>query len=460
MRNLLILIISSFTINCYSQNNVKVVMTESYELSNIILALTQYGRTDKWDVQKVSPYYEEILNYFEPVKNHPLLDSVNYSRPKWEKFLGFRTDMYAFSFDNNGKLKRDYPFNSFGPQEVDKNIDLINDFVEKSNYREFYKSHKKFYDKIISNYIDYYYYNKSKLFLDKISVNKENNTYKKYIVAISPLVGGQNCHRNTDSLTTIDFPNISKDLILGEISNNPIQRITENHTIFTEMDHGYVNPISDKYEKLINSNFNFSKWDEGSGYPGLSIFNEYMTWAVYDLFIRENFKGNTDSISLQWQYQNASRGFIAQNIFSKKVSELYFKQIGKKNLEMIYPPLLKWCKSIENQISQPKLLNVDKNNFIVKDLSKIKVEFSEPMDTKKPIQIQLFEYNGNNQTGKSQTIEIKQGNWSKNGKELVLNLNTSYSQFAIIFNWWGVEKPLLSKKGILLLPQSYILVKI
>jgi hypothetical protein len=90
--------------------------------SNIILALTQYERTDKWDVQKIPPYYDEVLKYFEPVKNHPLLDSVNYSRPKWEKFLGFRTDMYAFSFDQNGKLKRDYPFNSFGPIEVDKNI--------------------------------------------------------------------------------------------------------------------------------------------------------------------------------------------------------------------------------------------------------------------------------------------------------------------------------------------------
>jgi len=65
----------TFTVN--SQEKVKVEMTESYELSNIILALTQYGRTDKWDVQKVSPYYDEVLKYFEPVNVHPLLDSVN-----------------------------------------------------------------------------------------------------------------------------------------------------------------------------------------------------------------------------------------------------------------------------------------------------------------------------------------------------------------------------------------------
>ena len=38
----------------------------------------------------------------------------------------------------------------------DKNIDLINDFVLKSNYRQFYKDHKDFYDKIVSNYKEYY----------------------------------------------------------------------------------------------------------------------------------------------------------------------------------------------------------------------------------------------------------------------------------------------------------------
>ena len=88
-----------FTFYASGQENVTIELPESYELSNIILALTEYGKTDKWDVQKVPPYYDQIMEYFEPVKNHPLFDSVNYSRKKWEEFLGFRTDAYAFSFD-------------------------------------------------------------------------------------------------------------------------------------------------------------------------------------------------------------------------------------------------------------------------------------------------------------------------------------------------------------------------
>lgn len=459
MKKGLFIALTLLTLNCYAQDNIKIEMKESYELSNIILALTQYGRTDKWDVQKVPPYYNEVLKYFEPVKNHPLLDSVNYSRPEWKKFLGFRTDMYAFSFDQNGKLKRDYPFNSFGPVEVDKNIDLINDFVLKSNYREFYKNHKDFYDKIIANYKEYYLVNKSKQFLDKVAKKSNNEPLKSYVIAISPLVGGQNCHRNINSTTSVDFPNICKDLILGNLENDYSTRIIENHTLFTEMDHGYINPISEKYKELITSNFNLTKWDKESGYPGISSFNEYMTWAIYDLFIKENFPKIADPIALEWQYQNASRGFIAQNLFAKKVSELYFNQKGNRSIENIYEPLLEWCKEVENKIAQPTLLNIDKKNFVKADISNLVVEFSEKMNDKNPFNLKIYEFKNGNQTGKEETIEIKNASWTNDGKKLTMKLDTDFEEFEILFNWWGLDKPLTSKNGILLKPQSYILIK-
>jgi hypothetical protein len=367
--------------------------------------------------------------------------------------------MYAFSFDKNGILKRDYPFNSFGPMEVDKNIDMINDFVAKSNYRKFYNEHIDFYNKIISNYKEFYFINKSKLFLDKVAEKSKNNSLKKYIIAISPLVGGQNCHRNVDSLTTVDFPNISKDLILGNSESSFNARIVENHSIFTEMDHGYINPISDKYEKLITLNFNLKKWDKDSGYPGINSFNEYMTWAVYDLFIKENFPKVADSISLQWQYQNAGRGFIAQNIFSKKVQELYLGQKGIKKIETIYKPLLSWCKSIENKVSQPTLLNIDKKHFVKTDISDIQLMFSEAMETKYPFKMQIAEFKDGNQTGKESFIEAKELKWSNGDKTLNLKIETEFEEFVLIFNWWGNDRPISSKNGILLEPQSYILLK-
>ena len=460
MKKLIIFTLTFLTLQGYSQDNIKIEMTESYELSNIILALTLYGRTDAWEVQKVPPYYNDIIKYFEPVKNHPLLDSVNYSRQKWEDYLSFRTDAYCFTIGTDNKLKRNTNFyTNPGHNPLDKNLDLVNDFITKSNFRQFYNNHKNFYQNIISNYKEFYFVNQSKQFLEKVTNAHKSNDKEKYLIVLSPLVYRMNCHRNIDSLTVVDFPSISKDLILGNLETNYNTRIVENHTLFTEMDHGYVNPISDKYEKLITSNFKLSKWDKQSGYQGVNNFNEYMTWAVYDLFIKEKFPMVADSIALQWQYQNASRGFIGQNLFAKKVSELYFKQKGDRKIENIYVPLLKWCKSIQDKVSQPTLLNIDTKNFVKTNISNIQINFSETMQADKPFKIQIMEFKDGSETGRKNFIELKNPNWTNEYKTLNLKVETEYKEFALVFNWWGNDKPLLSKNEILLQPASYIPLK-
>ncbi|HEX2629510.1 MAG TPA: hypothetical protein VHM26_10865, partial [Chitinophagaceae bacterium] len=55
-----------------AQKKIEVSIPEVYELSNIILALTDYGKADEWEVQKRTNYYNDVINYFEPVKAHPL----------------------------------------------------------------------------------------------------------------------------------------------------------------------------------------------------------------------------------------------------------------------------------------------------------------------------------------------------------------------------------------------------
>ncbi|MBE7171959.1 MAG: hypothetical protein INR73_15335 [Williamsia sp.] len=105
--------------------------------------------------------------------------------------------------------------------------------------------------KMMSDYKEFYLLQQSKAFLDKVADKNKTGNKKKYIIAISSLVGEQSCHRDVDSFTTVDFPNISPDLIAGNMSNNTTKRVVENNAIFTEMDHGYINPISDQYEKAI-----------------------------------------------------------------------------------------------------------------------------------------------------------------------------------------------------------------
>ena len=151
--------------------------------------------------------------------------------------------------------------NNFYANEVhkpfDENISLINDFIEKSNFRDFYKSHSAIYNSIIANYSTYYMLDTMKAFLEKESGIVAQSNNEKYKIILSPLVNRMNCHRDIDSVTKADFPTLAISLIENdskEISNQA-DRATEIHTIFTEMDHGYVNPITDQLSKSVEKKF-------------------------------------------------------------------------------------------------------------------------------------------------------------------------------------------------------------
>jgi hypothetical protein len=85
--------------------------------------------------------------------------------------------------------------------------------------------------------------------------------------------------------------------------------------------------------------------------------------------------------------------------------------------------------------------------------------FSEPMDTSKTFKARLYEFNNGKQTGREQIVEIGKVRWSKDGKELLCRVDTEFEQFTLLLNWWGVDKPLLSGKGILLKPKDFILLR-
>ena len=445
------------------EDGLQIVLPETYELTNIILALTDYAIEDPSEVMKGTSYYKEVMEYFEPVRDHPLLDSVNYSRKLWEDYLAFRTDGFAFAFDENNKLKRVLNFYSMGRGRtpLDNHLELVNDFVEKSGFRDFFQSKREFYDYLVDNYKAYYLVDEMKNFLDE-KVGRSNSIFSKAgrnFVVLSPLVGRMNCHRGIDRNTDANFSAASREFMNEFGGSRDMEiRITNSHILFTEMDHGYINPISDRYAKLIADNFNTDIWDLDSGYPGINCFNEYMTWAVYTLFIKEQYpEYNVDSIAVQWQFQNSSRGFFAQNLFTDKVTELYFNR-GDRSFETIYEPLLTWCKSIENNVSLPTLVNVGSDKFLPVKEGVVELVFSEPMKTGSPFGIILREIDSEGKgIGENINITVHNAEWSEDGKTVRFKIESRYERYMISLNWWGVGKPLVSANGIFLKTQDCVL---
>jgi len=443
------------------QDDFHIVLPETYELTNIILALTDYAREDPWEVMKNSSYYNEVLAYFEPVKNHPLLDSVNYSRELWEDYLAFRTDGFAFAFDEHNKLKRVLDFYSVrGHTPLDNHLELVNDFVEKSGFREFFRSKKEFYDYLVNHYREHHLVDEMRSFLDeKVGRPYALSDNRRYLVVLSPLVSRMNCHRKIDSNTDADFPSASIEFVNGFDGVSMVKRIISSHMLFTEMDHGYINPISDKYADLIADNFNVDIWDSGSGYTGINCFNEYMTWAVYTLFIKERYpQYNVDSIATLWQLQNATRGFFAQNLFTDKVEELYSSK-GNRSFESMYEPLLTWCKSIENNVSEPVTMKGSTNEFISVQEGVVEVVFSKPMKAGNPFGVSLHEIDAEGRgSGKNMSMTVYNANWSEDKKTVCFTVECPYERYVLFLNRWGSGQPLVSVNGIFL-QGSYLFLK-
>ncbi len=462
-----------FTFSCKNSKNerkeskeiIRVEYPETYELANIILALTDYGKTDKWEVRKDFEYYNKVHEYFKSVSEHSLLDSVNYSRERWEEYLSFRTDSYAFTFDENNQLKRKFDFYANkGFQPFDNHLDLINDFVQKSNFRDFFAQNKRYYNAVSDKYKKTQYLNEMREFLIK-EFGEQYSNDEKYNIVLSPFVYRMNCHRDIDSTTVADFITIPNYVLSDTITTNEKDIATSIHNLFTEMDHGYVNPTTNQYKELVDKSFNAHLWDNKSGYnksngydnSGSAVFNEYMTWAVYDIFLKRYFPKYADEIGLNWSFQNDSRGFQYAQLFTQQFLNIYNQKEKGETLKDLYPKMLEWTSETQKDLSKPRIISPkDSTSTNFSEKTKIAISFSEPM--KKNDTITTIFQDGKNLRKLIHLNNIENNlNWTENGRtvEFEISLPDNRNAYYLQFNWWGTRHPLISEKGILVKSGSY-----
>lgn len=444
------LLLLFFATKTTAQNNpVRVEHSETYELANVILALTDYGIADEFEVQKATPYYGVVMDFFQPMRTHPLLKEVNYSREKWADYLSFRTDAYAFEFDAQGKIRRKFEFYANGGRKpFDDQLALVQDFAEKSRFRQFYQNHRSYYDEIVARYLSYYMVKEMQTFLNEEFGRFEQN--EQALVVISPLVNRMNCHRNLPGNVAADFATLGMALITGSPTDEVgrAEQATDIHTLLTEMDHGYVNPVSEQYAKQLEQQFNYLRWDNESGYTGADCFNEYMTWAVYDLFTLRHFPEVADSINRNWHYQNSNRGFPASSLFGKKLRELYAQRKNGERVKDLYPKILAWTDAIQDSIRVPKLLRDTIAVSVNNAYAPLTVEFSEPLQKMDALDLVLFQVvNGERKVLK--TITLQRGQllfFQGNRLRLtLLDLPKEKGLYGFTLNWWGRKHELTSQ---------------
>lgn len=355
-------ITSLFPVSYMDKNkgNVQIDIPEVYELANIIWSLSPSGQRAT-NLNKEGVYYQKVLSYFKPYLNHPVFKKLDFTDSFYIKnYYDFRENSFAFNFREN-KIVCDGPYYYvMGNDSKDFNslfrqmLPLIEDFARKSKYRFFYKSNKHLYFQQIKRLKELLPVKDMWSWLEQQFPPTQYHSYK---VIFSPLIGG--------SHSTQNFSTKNKNERFGEtvmfISNtdryDKKSELTEKQKeglmsgiVFTEIDHNYVNPASSKYVKLIDSIFSArALWagSEASWYDDpVSVFNEYMTHAVFCLWVLENYDKTTADfvIADRESLMVDRRQFIRFKEFNRALIAISERNKDRKIIDF-YTNILDWCKT-------------------------------------------------------------------------------------------------------------------
>jgi len=326
-----------------------------YELLKISETLTDvYQETPKY-LNKNSGYYDEVMDHYGEYKDHKLVKKLNKNIGRFHNYPEklIRLQSSVFEIDEEGKIEqnKNYKVKGFGKTVplplffVSRNKQLIEDFYQKTSSHNFFEQHREYYDSLINLYHDLCDFRGMWIWLE----NQFPYHYDSYRIIFSPLTGG---FHNTTTIfgDQSDFIQILMFVSAPEQWEN-ISRAENSaihsRSVFTEIDHNYINPVTDGYISEIKESMgDYKKWNSGKQrYPNAYLtFNEYMTWSVFCLYASDTYEEQYLEKILERVERSMceNRGFIKFKEFNRELLRLYRNKSADEQVADFYPEIIEW----------------------------------------------------------------------------------------------------------------------
>lgn len=337
-----------------------VTIPETFELANILLLLSPAGQK-AGNMVRQGKYYDEVMAYFKPYLSHPVFKALDFPETQYMyRYYEFRENSICFDFDGDKLVQTPY-FYVFGSDDSTytnafrDNKALIEDFARASRFRDFYKSHKPFYEQQIARQAEWTDAAGMQKWLEK---EFPRRTFQSSKVIFSPVIlashSTQQYHQSTSTghfaemLMFVGGPGIydSEPGLSDEQRKGLVSGM-----LFTEVDHNYVNWRSSDFSEAIDSAFSASDFWSVQGSQGfyvspIAVFNEYMTHALFSLYARKKFDPATAAflVARREALMIERRGFVRFREFNAALIDLK-KQNADTPVSALYPRLLAWCKN-------------------------------------------------------------------------------------------------------------------
>ena len=314
-----------------------VSVSETVELAMVVAALKERSRTGRRQTRAEGPYVSAVLSHFGPHVDHPavlrLSDDFNLPR-----LAGNAAD---FEFSATGELVE---IDGSGSIWKDQEGDLfrrlreeLEDFAMASDFRSFYAEHAELYAGLVDATVRMMEPEDMRSWLQTEFSARPGPVR----IFVSPLIGGLNWTTLYKPTQRIWVSAPSPD----HASN--LDRVRAGRRVFTEMDHGYVNPATAPWATEIAIAFSDTeRWATeaaAQSYPTAQLrFDEYMTWATFLLYARDRLSEEEyaalapDHVA----FMEERRGFSSFGAFVERAMELAAESDDR--VESLIPAMIEW----------------------------------------------------------------------------------------------------------------------
>lgn len=331
---------------------------EAYELANVAMALTEAGQQDKNLVEQSGDYFPKVKAYFAPVAKHPLIVRLNEKLKggNYNFYYGTRENAYAMTLDAAGKPVNRGVYSAVwgGTNDLAEHADQWADFVRKSGFRKFYAENRTFYDEDIAEVTRLL---PVRHMQDWLEAQFPGIRYDGQRVVFSPLINGaHSAQKFTDQgyRESLMFICDARGYDRAKYSEAQIEGLYSG-VVFTEIDHNFVNPTSDKHLRAISETFgDRATWvqpGKAEGYGGAyEVFNEYMTHAVHLLYIKDRYPADVYALvrKSRIDLNGPRRGFYRFEAFLDELQRRYDTRKPGQTVADLYPAVLAWAKGVKN----------------------------------------------------------------------------------------------------------------
>lgn len=335
-----------------SKGKYEVFIPKVHELLHIALTLTDYSVEKPNLLSKPEPYYGKVQSAFKSLRKHALIDSLDRNLKKYgyKYYYNLKMNACMYTIEDGGKIINSSPYKRMGGggnNYMEELLPILEDFGAKSAFENFHNSNLNYYSEIVESYYKLVPIDAMWQWLEERSEIR-HGSYKIYI---SPLVGEAHSTKRfedngfSESLMFVSAP------IFPENYSQSLKVMEASLRVFTEIDHNYVNPISDNlYGEIENSFGNRFFWvldDPGveSYATPYAVFNEYMTWSLFSLYCLDNFdRSEAESYIATMENQMVKkRGFVKFREFNQELIRIYddSEDLG---IEELSKKILQWAK--------------------------------------------------------------------------------------------------------------------